>query len=225
MILDATNQFIKNILNFVNLNGKTILEIGCGSGRITRDLAKYAKLVIAIDKNKASLSKAKETIKSTNVIFMNINGENLSDLPYNFDLVIYSLSLHHISKRSMLKSLKESSKKLSKEGKIIIIEPGKNGTFIEIEKEFLVGDSNEEELKIAAYNSINNLKGWRIKNRADFQTIFYFDSVFDFFDSIVQDNWKGDREKLTHFLKNYEKDNKIELNAERVIYVLEREIK
>jgi len=42
MVQDPTDQHIKAILSVYDLFGKEVLEIGCGGGRITRDLAKHA---------------------------------------------------------------------------------------------------------------------------------------------------------------------------------------
>jgi 16S rRNA A1518/A1519 N6-dimethyltransferase RsmA/KsgA/DIM1 with predicted DNA glycosylase/AP lyase activity len=50
MILDPTGRLIKNITGQCDINGKKIFEIGCGSGRITRDLAAYAGKAIAINR-------------------------------------------------------------------------------------------------------------------------------------------------------------------------------
>ena len=54
---------------------KKILEIGCGTGIITEELAKYAKLVVATDPNKQSIEIAKRKVLQPNVNYVVCNGE------------------------------------------------------------------------------------------------------------------------------------------------------
>jgi predicted RNA methylase len=46
---DPENRSIKTILKAGDLRGKEILAIGCGRGRITRNLAGYACRPVAVD--------------------------------------------------------------------------------------------------------------------------------------------------------------------------------
>jgi 16S rRNA A1518/A1519 N6-dimethyltransferase RsmA/KsgA/DIM1 with predicted DNA glycosylase/AP lyase activity len=46
---DPGNDYIAAIRANCDITGKDILEIGCGKGRITRDLAQHARLVVATD--------------------------------------------------------------------------------------------------------------------------------------------------------------------------------
>jgi ubiquinone/menaquinone biosynthesis C-methylase UbiE len=220
MRLDPENQFIENILSLEVITDKTILEIGCGTGRITEELAKYAKLVVATDPNTNSISKAKTRIQSANVEYVVCAGQELPEFPYGFDLVVYSLSLHHIPPEYMMQSLKQASMKLKKGGKLMIIEPGKLGTFIDLEKDFVVGDGNEEAEKRKACLAIHNLEGWHIEQTKNFRTKFYFDSIHDFFQNVVAENWIGNRRKLNRTLLRHYIQNRIELYADRIIYLL-----
>lgn len=55
MIQDLTDQYIVTILSQCDIYGRYVLEIGCGKGRITRDLAKHAKRIVASDPDAAAL--------------------------------------------------------------------------------------------------------------------------------------------------------------------------
>jgi len=61
MILDPDNRYIQAINSHASLTGATILEIGCGSGRMTSDMAQYAAKIVATDLNSAALEQAKKT--------------------------------------------------------------------------------------------------------------------------------------------------------------------
>ncbi|MBS3090545.1 hypothetical protein J4433_02120 [Candidatus Pacearchaeota archaeon] len=49
---DLEKREIKTILKYVNLKNKTLLDAGTGIGRLAFPLSKYAKRIVAIDKNK-----------------------------------------------------------------------------------------------------------------------------------------------------------------------------
>ena len=62
MIQDPTKQYIATILSQYDVGGKDVLEIGCGKGRITRDLAQHARRVVASDPDADALEKARGAI-------------------------------------------------------------------------------------------------------------------------------------------------------------------
>ena len=62
VIQDPTNKYIATILSQYDLSGKDVLEIGCGKGRITRDLAEHAKRLTATDPDGSALEKARAAL-------------------------------------------------------------------------------------------------------------------------------------------------------------------
>ncbi len=223
MKLDPENKFLEAILNLTPIKNKAILEIGSGSGRITRDLADYARIVYAVDPSTEALRKAEEQIKKNNVVYLNSGVEYLGELPEQIDLAVYSLSLHHIPKEDMQRSLVETTKRLTKFGKILVIEPGQYGSFIDLEEQYGVGCGRERDAKVTAYNAMASLPGWRIERSIDFQTLFHFEDEQDYFQNIVSTSWKGDEAALKSALSAYVKDNKIELYSNRTAYLLSRQ--
>jgi len=225
MILDATNQFIKHILDNCDIKDKTILEVGCGTGRITRDLCRYAKNVVAVEPDKRLLQEAKTAITAKNVEFIQLGGESLSSLGDYFDVVIYGLSLHHIPINLMKRSLIEATKVLKEDGKIIVIEPYKAGTYLEAEEKFGVDDGDERKEKRAARKAMFSLNGWSISKDILFKTLFYFDDEEDFLKNLLPD-YKQKRsiliEPIKNFLNQHRKGDKIILDIERVMNILYR---
>ena len=147
MILDPDNKYIQAINAHAPLSGATILEIGCGSGRMTADMAKYATKIVATDLNSEVLEQAEINITAKNVEFL-YTPDGTPDLPNrSFDLVIYTLSLHHIPKDKMIDNLRHSGNLLKDSGKIVIVEPGDGGSFLEIKKRFGAGSGNEDPEK------------------------------------------------------------------------------
>ena len=183
MIQDATDQQIKAIQSQFPLNGKTLLEIGCGKGRVTRDLAKYAYRVIASDPDSAVLGTAKAKISAANVEFIHAP-DGIPELPENsVDLIIYTLSLHHVPAYAMQASLLRAGTLLKNKGAILVLEPGDGGSFNEAKARFGVGSGDEGPLKAAALQAMQSLPGWTMTETCSFLTEFLFTDEADFFSS------------------------------------------
>lgn len=82
-----------------NINsGDMVLDIGCGNGALTYDLAKKAKKVIGIDLNKKNIKIAEEKYFAPNIKYIIGDAtENLTDK--RFDVIILSNVLEHIENR------------------------------------------------------------------------------------------------------------------------------
>ena len=85
------------IVDNVNEND-TILDVGCGNGALTYDVATKAKKVVGIDLSEKNISIAKMKYSRENIEY--IHGNALTDLPNErFDVIILSNVLEHIDKR------------------------------------------------------------------------------------------------------------------------------
>lgn len=225
MILDPTNQFIHQITSHCDLAGATILEIGCGRGRITADLASHARRVVATDPDAAVLATARRIIPAPQVEFICTGGQHL-DLPAgSFDLVFYSLALHHIPSPAMAASLKLASTLLKEGGCLVVIEPGEEGSLIEAEQRFGVGCGDERPAKAAAWQAMHGLPGWVVAEPVCFRTFFQFEDVMDFLSNLQPDyQRKSDewRQEVSSFLAAHRGEDLITLDAERRMYILTR---
>lgn len=75
-----------------------VLDIGCGNGALTYDIARKARRVVGIDLNKRNIEIAQSRFARENLEF--IYGDALTSLPgENFDVVILSNILEHIERR------------------------------------------------------------------------------------------------------------------------------
>jgi SAM-dependent methyltransferase len=225
MILDPTSRFIHQITSHCDLDGATLLEIGCGRGRITADLAGHARRVVAIDPDAAALATARQTIPASHVEFICTSDHHL-DLPTaSFDFAIYSLSLHHIPISAMSESLSQAGTLLKPGGSMIVIEPGDKGSLIEAEERFGVGCGDERQAKAAALQAIHGLSDWHIARLVCFQTLFHFDDELDFLTNLQPDylgksgKW---RQEVSRFLAGYQEAQQITLEAERRMWILTR---
>lgn len=121
MIIDKGNITLDTILEATNCRAAHVLEIGCGDGRISSKLAKSTKSLIAIDPDADSLALARKRAPGVN--FRTGSGENLAFPDNTFDLVLFTLSLHH---QNSAKALAEAARVALPDGAIMVIEPAVN---------------------------------------------------------------------------------------------------
>lgn len=225
LIQDPTNRYIAAILSQCDLSGKDILEIGCGKGRITRDLASHARHIVATDPDVNTLGVAQATISFRNIDFMEASS-GIPKLPDgSFDVVIYTLSLHHVPITAMSDSLNNAAALLKKDGVIIVLEPGDKGSFTLAKEQFGAGSGDEGPAKAAAIKAMHSLADWDVGETIIFYTQFQFDNDRDFFDNMLP----GYRqqpvdfiEKVNTYLKLYQTLNGFVLDAERRLNILRR---
>jgi ubiquinone/menaquinone biosynthesis C-methylase UbiE len=84
------------IERYVELKGRRILEIGCGDGRLTRQLAPLASSVVAIEPDPARIALARRLAASegiSNVTFRVNSAERLRLGRDPFEVALFSWSL------------------------------------------------------------------------------------------------------------------------------------
>ncbi|MHA2065223.1 MAG: class I SAM-dependent methyltransferase [Candidatus Thorarchaeota archaeon] len=124
---------VQHITRLVSMEARTVLEIGCGTGRITFPLAEEASKIIAIDIDASAIEEAQKRNLFENVTFL---VENIEDtrLGSTFD-VILSTWMGYMYLNNILKAIANISNHLKDDGVFL-----------------LCSGSPEDE-----YNQINNL--------------------------------------------------------------------
>ena len=114
--------FRYKILNFVN-SDNTVLDIGCGTGAFTTEIAKKCKYVTGIDISNKQIMQANNRLKNSNLAnlkFVHINALNISkEFDTEFDFAIFTFMLHEINHDDRIALLKEISKVVKE---IIVLE-------------------------------------------------------------------------------------------------------
>ncbi len=135
-LYDKKHNFVaeygKGLLEFVPQNGKqSILDLGCGTGILTVQLADLCKKVVGVDSSQSMVDKAKEE-------FSNIEFKvcDALALPFEkeFDVVFSNAVFHWISDHDAL--LKNIYKVLKSPG-LLVCEFGANGNIATIESAFV----------------------------------------------------------------------------------------
>ena len=130
----------------------TVLDIGCGNGALSYDVAKKAKKVVGIDLSEQNISIAKRKYSRENLEY--IHGDALTDLPNErFDVIILSNVLEHIDKRvDFLKALKNRAPKF------LIRVPMLNRSWIDVYKKELGLEYRLDKTHFIEY-TVENFKG------------------------------------------------------------------
>ena len=95
-------------------NTDVVLDVGCGNGALTADLAKKAKKVIGIDLNAKNIADAKKFYSKENITFINGNICTMDLGQFRkCDVVVLSNILEHIEERkSFLEAINRISPKV-----------------------------------------------------------------------------------------------------------------
>jgi len=126
--------------------GMTVLELGCGSGSFTRELARSGADVIAIDVSPELLEIARANCSAPNVRYEIQNAYSLSYPEARFDSVVGSSVLHHLE---IKEALCDVYRVLRAAGTIYFTEPNMLNPQIAIQKNIpwikrKLGDSPDE---------------------------------------------------------------------------------
>ena len=106
------------------MDGKAMLEVGCGDGRLSSQLAHEVLALTAIDPDTALIDRARKNIDGVN--FQVGSGEQLKFDDQSFDVVLFGYSLHH---QDTARALAQARRVLRDDGRILIIEPAPEGQY------------------------------------------------------------------------------------------------
>jgi 2-polyprenyl-3-methyl-5-hydroxy-6-metoxy-1,4-benzoquinol methylase len=166
----------------LDLDGRTALDVGCGEGRFTRILAARAKHVTGIDINQTSLDRAaaQTTEDGTQVTWRNAHAEDMPFGDDDFDVVVFSNSLHHVAPDQMDAAIGEAGRVLRRGGMLYVMEPVAAGEFFEATRQ--VNDETEvRDHAICAINGASS-RGFAVLQEVTYHTKRAFDSFDEFAD-------------------------------------------
>ncbi len=110
-----------------NIKGKTILDLGCGAGGMSRFFAENgAKKVVGIDISSNMLKIAKERTLQKNISYLNLPMEDISSLNSKFEFVFSSLAFHYVENFDKL--ISDISKLLKPNGVLLFSQEHPVGT-------------------------------------------------------------------------------------------------
>jgi 2-polyprenyl-3-methyl-5-hydroxy-6-metoxy-1,4-benzoquinol methylase len=104
-----------------NYENKTILDLGCGSGDFTDELAKKAKNVLGIDASKKWIDYCNAHHKKKNLKFMHLKAQDLKSVhSHSIDIIILNMVLINVpKKKDVMAIFKEVGRVLRSNGDFI----------------------------------------------------------------------------------------------------------
>jgi 2-polyprenyl-3-methyl-5-hydroxy-6-metoxy-1,4-benzoquinol methylase len=101
------------------------LDVGCGTGELTKKLAPYSIEIIGVDISENMINEALMRNSDKKINYINISAEKyLEKTDREFDVIISVAALHHMNEKKILETMKG---KLTKNGKILILDLVKGG--------------------------------------------------------------------------------------------------
>ena len=166
----------KKIDAFVSLKDKSVLEVGCGNGRLSSFLVQKVGTLIAIDIEETRLEEARRAV--TGVDFRFGSGESLDFPESSFDLVLFGFSLHH---QNGFAALSEAQRVLVPMGEILIIEPTEESEYSKLVSVFEI----EEPVLLRRTSQDIRSFGKAVTRQEKFVVDHYFDNAEAFFQHYI----------------------------------------
>ena len=171
MLRDPENiesQFLHNLLG---PSAGTVLEVGCGDGRLTAELAKISDNILGLEPDPASIEKARY-LEGGRVRFIQGSGHEIPASKDSFDTVVFSLSLHHHTDPGS--ALMEARRVLKDGGRILVLEPEAEAPTNKLYSLIHYEDDAYEKAAAAIFTS-----GLTADDKGAYETLWRFDDFLE----------------------------------------------
>ncbi len=152
--IDDTREEIEIIESLIELDGKFLLELGCGKAQLSRALVSRGKdrRLVATEVDPIQHAKNLDAAAQENIRFENWGAQKIASEDNTFDVVFMFKSLHHVPKEMIEQAFCEIHRVLKRGGVLYISEPIFDGDFNDILKIF----HDEEAVRLNAFTEICN---------------------------------------------------------------------
>ncbi|WP_455203973.1 class I SAM-dependent methyltransferase [Kaarinaea lacus] len=175
------------IHRLLSLDNKHILELGCGSAEITRDIATAGsnRNITAYEVDEIAHEKNAQITDLPNVTFGLAGAQEIPLGDESVDVVFMFKSLHHVPLELMDQSMREVRRVLKPGGLAYISEPVFAGEFNEILRLF----HDEEKVREAAFSTVKKAVDEGLLNLVEetfFNSPMKFESFADFENKVLK---------------------------------------
>jgi len=108
--------------------------------RVARGDSGPSQAALGLLKRARALRRARAQVTGANVLFLHASAETLDVPGRSFDAAVFSLSLHHVPPGAVDASLLQAARQVLPGRRVVVIEPGDEGTLIDAEMRLDVGD-------------------------------------------------------------------------------------
>jgi len=206
-------EFLDLLEKTIPLDGLTVLEIGAGDGSRSLEIARRCKTLYAIEPDEEGVKTARAR-NIPNATFEIGSGESLLFATAFFDVVVFTLSFHHIPQEKMVTAINEAVRVVRTSGHVVFLEPTESGSFFDAEIRFDACDGDERKEKKTAYEAMLSHEKLDPVCEINDETVFQFQSLEDFIDSMSP-------EKSQEEIKSFLESNDYILKAGRRINIFQ----
>jgi SAM-dependent methyltransferase len=111
------------LAGLVDLEGRRVVDVGCGSGALVRWLRGQGADVVGIECGEVMLRAARAADPAHPEAYLEGVGQDLPLPDHGADVVVYSYSLHHVPRTAMVDALREARRVLREGGILYVVEP------------------------------------------------------------------------------------------------------
>jgi ubiquinone/menaquinone biosynthesis C-methylase UbiE len=157
----------------VQFSGKTVLDVGCGTGDLVRWMTRKGAFVMGID-TMEMITRAENFERSGNERYLVSSAQDLPFRSQYADIILYIASLHHVPEEEMKNALERCHRILKPGGAAVFVEPvAQQGSYYEIVR--LEGD--EAEIQAKAYDLLLRAEDFGFTMRTEEK--YYLERSFD----------------------------------------------
>ncbi len=211
------DTFINVLDKFVPLADRVVLEIGCGTGYYSEQIAHRCRRLIGIDPDSQKLEIA-NCLVLPNAQFLPRSIQSTDFADGRFDAAIFTLSLHHVPVADMRRALDEAMRVTTPGGRIVVLEPTTKGSFFDAELQFGACDGDERPAKAAAQKALEDHPKLQELVGLRGETVFKLDNLEDFMSSMAPRD-PGRRFKNIDLIPAFLRTHKYKLRATRSVTI------
>ena len=135
----------------VPVSGLNVLDVGCGNGRIARQLAERGAVTIGVEPDPIQAERNRNAVPVAGLTFVEAPGQALPIADNSMDGVFFSFSFHHIPREHMDEAIAEAVRVLKPEtGFLYVLEPMLTGSIEDVYRPF----HDETKVRTQAYNAL-----------------------------------------------------------------------
>ena len=186
-LLTAAEDFgetteIDVVERLVPLAGLRVVDVGCGGGRVTKQLAQRVAEAVGVEPDPIQAEKNRAAEPVPGLSFVEAPGQALPFDDDSFDGVFFSYSMHHVPPEHMAGALAEAVRVLKPgTGFLYVLEPLLSGSMEAVYRPF----HDETEVRTLAYDAVQRHATPRFTRARE---VWYREPVrYDSYDDFVED--------------------------------------
>jgi 2-polyprenyl-3-methyl-5-hydroxy-6-metoxy-1,4-benzoquinol methylase len=119
-VWDHNQQYQNYLIKNIPPKNEYVLDIGCGTGELTKKLLEKGEKIIGIDVAEKMIQEANKRNSHKQIEYICTTAEKyLEETEKTFDIIISIAALHHMDEKTILAKMKD---KLTKGGQILILD-------------------------------------------------------------------------------------------------------